>query len=35
MRTMDDAFGYGVEKNQDAWWNLDMPAYGIDTTSML
>jgi len=35
MRTMDDAFGYGEAKNQEAWWDLDMPAYGIDTTSML
>ncbi|WP_119072649.1 reductive dehalogenase [Aggregatilinea lenta] len=31
-RSMDDAFGYGVRKDPDAWWNLDLPEYGIDTT---
>ena len=31
MRSMDDAFGYGVEKDQEAWWNLDLPEYGHDS----
>jgi len=30
-RNMDDAFGYGVQKNPDEWWTLDLPEYGIDT----
>lgn len=30
-RNMDDAFGYGVQKNPDAWWSYDLPEYGIDT----
>ena len=30
-RTMDDAFGYGVQQNPDDWWELDLPEYGIDT----
>ncbi len=32
LRTMDDAFGYGVEKDQEAWWNLDLPELGTDST---
>jgi reductive dehalogenase len=35
MRTMDDAFGYGVEKDQEAWWHLDLPEYGADSSGML
>jgi reductive dehalogenase len=31
FRSMDDAFGYGVIKDQEAWWDLDLPEYGIDT----
>jgi reductive dehalogenase len=32
FRTMDDAFGYGVQKSGEEWWNLDQPEYGFDTT---
>jgi len=35
FRTMDDAFGFEVknsDQEQDAWWELDLPEYGIDTT---
>ena len=32
FRSMDDAFGYGVQKSGEAWWNLDQPEYGIDST---
>jgi epoxyqueuosine reductase len=35
LRTMDDAFGYGVQKGQDDWWNLDLPEYGTDSSGML
>ncbi len=35
MRTMDDAFGYGVQKDQEAWWHLDLPEMGTDSTAML
>jgi epoxyqueuosine reductase len=31
IRTMDDAFGYGVQKSPEEWWELDLPEYGIDT----
>jgi reductive dehalogenase len=31
IRNMDDAFGYGVQKNPEDWWTLDLPEYGIDT----
>ena len=30
-RNMDDAFGYGVQKSPESWWELDLPEYGIDT----
>lgn len=30
-RSMDDAFGYGVQKNPDDWWYQEHPEYGIDT----
>ncbi|MBK8027224.1 MAG: reductive dehalogenase [Chloroflexi bacterium] len=30
-RNMDDAFGYGVQKSPEDWWDLDLPEYGIDT----
>lgn len=33
VRTMDDAFGYGAQRELDAWWELDLPELGIDTTS--
>ncbi|MFW5708840.1 MAG: reductive dehalogenase [Chloroflexota bacterium] len=31
VRNMDDAFGYGIQKAPEDWWNLDLPEYGIDT----
>lgn len=31
VRNLDDAFGYGVQKNPNEWWTLDLPEYGIDT----
>ena len=32
IRTMDDAFGYGAEKDPAKWWDLDLPEYGRDST---
>jgi reductive dehalogenase len=32
LRSMDDAFGYGSQKDPEAWWELDLPEYGIDTS---
>lgn len=29
--SMDQTFGYG-ERDPEAWWELDLPEYGIDTT---
>lgn len=31
LRNMDDAFGYGIQKDPETWWDLDLPEYGIDT----
>ena len=31
-RSMDDAFGYGIQKNPAEWWTLDSPEFGIDTS---
>ena len=31
VRNMDDAFGYGVQKNPETWWQTDLPEFGIDT----
>ncbi|MBL7164766.1 MAG: reductive dehalogenase [Anaerolineales bacterium] len=31
IRSMDDAFSYGAQKDPETWWRLDMPEYGIDT----
>ncbi len=31
LRSMDDAFSYGAQKDPEAWWGLDLPEYGIDT----
>ncbi len=31
LRSMDDAFSYGAQKDPEAWWSLDLPEYGIDT----
>jgi len=33
FRSMDDAFGYGVQKDNEDWWSLDLPEMGIDTTA--
>lgn len=30
LRSVDDAFGYGGQKNPDAWWELDLPPLGVD-----
>lgn len=30
-RNMDDAFGYGVQKDPGDWWDMDLPEFGIDT----
>jgi len=30
--SMDEAFGYGKQKDSQKWWFLDLPEYGIDTT---
>ena len=32
MRSMDDAFGYGVEKDPTEWWHLDLPELGHNST---
>lgn len=35
MRRMDDAFGYGLrnsDEEQAAWWELDLPDYGYDSS---
>ena len=31
FRSMDDAFGYGVQVSAEEWWTLDLPEYGIDS----
>ncbi len=31
LRSMDDAFSYGAQKDPEEWWYLDLPEYGIDT----
>jgi len=31
VRSMDDAFSYGAQKDLEGWWSLDLPEYGIDT----
>ncbi|MAU12506.1 MAG: reductive dehalogenase [Anaerolineaceae bacterium] len=30
-RNMDDAFGYGIQKDPEGWWSLDLPEFGIRT----
>jgi len=35
MRSMDDAFGYGGQKDCEEWWTLDLPEYGTDSSGML
>ena len=32
FRSMDDAFGYGIQASAEEWWSLDLPEFGIDTT---
>jgi reductive dehalogenase len=32
FRSMDDAFGYGAQKDNEEWWYLDLPELGIDST---
>jgi epoxyqueuosine reductase len=31
LRSMDDAFSYGAQKDPEEWWWLDLPEFGIDT----
>lgn len=33
FRSMDDAFGYGAAQTGESWWSLDLPEYGIDSTT--
>jgi epoxyqueuosine reductase len=35
FRSMDDAFGYGALKDNEDWWNLDLPEYGCDSTAVV
>ena len=35
FRSMDDAFGYGAQKDCEEWWTLDLPEYGCDSGGML
>ena len=35
FRSMDDAFGYGAQKDNEEWWSLDLPEYGCDSGGML
>jgi epoxyqueuosine reductase len=30
LRSVDDAFGYGGQKNAERWWDLNLPPYGLD-----
>lgn len=30
VRSFDDAFGYGIQKDPEAWWLADLPPYGIE-----
>lgn len=30
IRSVDDAFGYGGQKNPDEWWDLNLPIFGLD-----
>ncbi len=31
LRSLDDAFSYGAQKDPEQWWHLDQPEYGIDS----
>jgi epoxyqueuosine reductase len=33
IRSLDDAFSYGAQKSSTEWWALDLPEYGIDSTT--
>jgi reductive dehalogenase len=35
FRSMDDAFGYGAMKDNEEWWDLDLPEYGCDSTAVV
>lgn len=35
FRSMDDAFGYGAQKDCEEWWTLDLPEYGADSGGMI
>jgi len=30
VRSFDDAFGYGIQKDPETWWTSDLPPYGIE-----
>lgn len=32
FRSMDDAFGYGAQKDNEDWWHLDLAELGVDST---
>jgi reductive dehalogenase len=32
IRSMDDALGYGAQKDPELWWSLDLPEHGCDST---
>ena len=32
FRTMDDAFGYGKDRDPSEWWDSDLLAFGINTS---
>jgi len=31
VRSLDDAFSYGAQKDPENWWHQDLPEYGIDS----
>jgi epoxyqueuosine reductase len=35
LRSMDDAFSYGAQKDPEQWWWQNLPEYGIDTEQTL
>ncbi len=35
FRSMDDALGYGAQKDAEEWWTLDLPEYGTDSSGMI
>lgn len=35
FRSMDDALGYGAQKDCEEWWTLDLPEYGTDSSGMI